>query len=343
MISVIVPVYRVEPFLCKCLDSILNQTYPDLEVILIDDGSNDNCPALCDKYAKKDSRVNVIHKRNEGQSSARNSGLNIAQGNFIGFVDSDDWIDANMYESLYDAILETGADVVTGGYRFYRPWKVENKILDGDYDGSVCMLNSIEALNMFYFGPQRFGGITNMVWTKLYRKDLLRNLRFCEGYNIGEDSEFTPRMLYKATKIAKLDKSLYTYNIHLGTDSTSGMKTTPYKIRSGVAMRRETAYFFQENYTEKVSEYTLSAYFSSLLNAYYECRIRRNKSPEFKNDAAKYLKTIRDNKREILKTNPNLKTRLFFVSPTIYCLAVWSKRTAKHLKYKLRVLVTGKN
>lgn len=327
----------------RCVDSILNQTYTNLEVILVDDGSPDNCPAICDEYAEKDSRVKVIHKANGGQSSARNAGLDIAQGDYIGFVDSDDWIDEDMYESLLKVINATGADVVTGGYRFWRPWKVENKLLDGDYDGSVCVLNNIEALNMFYFGPQMFGGITNMVWTKLYKKTLLDDLRFCEGYNMGEDSEFTPRMLYKAEKIAKLDKSLYTYNIHLGSESTSGMKITPYKINSGLTMRQKTAEFFQEHYVEKVSEYTASAYFGSLLNAYYECWIRRNKLPEFKDNAEKYLNVIQENRDEILKSNPDWKTKLFFISPTIYCMAVWTKRESKHLKYRLRVLLTGKN
>ena len=104
-ISIIVPVYNVEKYLEKCIDSILNQSYQNLEIILIDDGSTDNSGSICDEYKKKDQRVQVIHQKNQGQSSARNAGLNIAKGSYIGFVDSDDWIEQNMYEKLYKNII----------------------------------------------------------------------------------------------------------------------------------------------------------------------------------------------------------------------------------------------
>ncbi len=110
-ISVIVPIYKVEEYLHRCIDSIINQTYTNLEIILVDDGSPDNCPMICDEYAKKDSRIRVIHKKNGGLSDARNAGLEIATGEYIGFVDSDDWIHKDMYHILYKNIIEKDADI----------------------------------------------------------------------------------------------------------------------------------------------------------------------------------------------------------------------------------------
>ena len=112
-ISVIVPVYKVEKYLDKCVESIVNQTYKNLEIILVDDGSPDNCPAMCDEWAEKDERIRVIHKENGGLADARNAGMDIATGDYIGFVDSDDWIEPNMYEVLLKNALKYDADIST--------------------------------------------------------------------------------------------------------------------------------------------------------------------------------------------------------------------------------------
>ena len=115
-ISIIVPVYKVEKYLCRCLDSIVAQTFTDWECILIDDGSPDNSGKICDEYAEKDGRFRVIHQENAGVSAARNAGLDAARGEWIGFVDSDDWVESNMYEYLYNNALETKSDVVICGF-----------------------------------------------------------------------------------------------------------------------------------------------------------------------------------------------------------------------------------
>ena len=111
LISIIVPVYNMEQYLERCMESIINQTYPTLEIILVDDGSTDRSPQLCDAYAKKDSRIRVVHKPNGGLSDARNAGLAIATGTYIGYVDSDDWIELDMYERMYSACVENGAQL----------------------------------------------------------------------------------------------------------------------------------------------------------------------------------------------------------------------------------------
>ena len=116
LVSVIVPVYKVEKYLDKCVESIVGQTYKNLEIILVDDGSPDNCPAMCDKWADRDSRIKVIHKQNGGVSSARNAGIDAVQGEFIGFVDSDDWLEPDMYDCLVKNALEYNADISRCGY-----------------------------------------------------------------------------------------------------------------------------------------------------------------------------------------------------------------------------------
>ena len=121
-VSIVVPIYNVEKYLKQCIESIINQTLQDIEIILVDDGSPDNCPQICDEYAKKDSRIKVVHKKNGGLSSARNAGIEVATGDFIGFVDSDDYIELDMYEKMYNIAKENHVDFVVSDY-----YKVSDK------------------------------------------------------------------------------------------------------------------------------------------------------------------------------------------------------------------------
>ena len=118
-VSIIVPIYNVEKYLRQCLDSIVNQTLKDIEIILVDDGSTDSCPSICDEYASKDKRIIVIHKENAGLGAAYNTGLDIAKGDYIGFVESDDFIELNMYEELYERAVQTGVDLVKCNFYDY--------------------------------------------------------------------------------------------------------------------------------------------------------------------------------------------------------------------------------
>ena len=120
-VSIVVPVYKVEEYIDRCLDSLLNQTLKDIEIILVDDGSPDNCPKICDEYAQKDARVRVVHKQNEGLGYARNSGMEVAVGEYIAFVDSDDFVDIRMFEELYDVARGNDSDVVYCNiYKYYK-------------------------------------------------------------------------------------------------------------------------------------------------------------------------------------------------------------------------------
>ncbi len=179
-LSIIVPVYRVEPYLRRCVDSILAQTFRDFELILVDDGSPDGCPAICDEYAAKDSRVLVIHQENRGVSAARNAALDIARGSYIGFVDSDDWIDPQMYEKLITAIQENHRDVAICGVTYINEQKEPYRTDltgKGFYDQEQLIL---ELFGM----PNRIGG---GVCNKLFSGERLKEIRFDPNLAYAED------------------------------------------------------------------------------------------------------------------------------------------------------------
>ena len=204
-VSIIIPVYSVEKYLDKCLDSVVNQTYTNLEIILVDDGSPDNCPAMCDAWKSRDPRIHVIHQKNGGLSVARNEGMKLATGEFIGFVDSDDWIERNMVERLLSALLETDADIATCCFQQEREGSKDNK----EYRKSLerKLLSSDEALKLLFLG-KRF--IQNVVWNKLYRRAVISDLLFLVG-KLYEDGLWTAKALGNARKIVSIDYPLYHY------------------------------------------------------------------------------------------------------------------------------------
>ena len=199
MISVIVPVYNVEPYLRKCLDSIINQTYRDLEILVIDDGSTDGCGRICDEYAEKDERIRVFHTENRGLSCARNLGLDEAQGEWIGFVDSDDWIESDMYECLLRRAEETGADVVECG--FYREYI--NKTIERNRQSSLT--SGSDAINSLLHGQ-----LSNSVWNKLWRRECFDSVRFPEG-RLFEDIATTYQVFHSADYVSSLEEIKYHY------------------------------------------------------------------------------------------------------------------------------------
>ena len=196
MISVIVPVYNVEPYLCQCLDSILTQTYQNIEIILINDGSTDASPKICDKYGKRDRRIIVFHTENHGLSAARNLGIKNAHGEWIMFVDSDDWVEPGFCELPYNAAVEKRADLVI----------FERALLDADgnetgkkyhLSGMISERTAVECGRP-------------AVWNKLYRKQLFRTIRYPEG-RLFEDVATTHRVIHEAGRIVALDETLYNY------------------------------------------------------------------------------------------------------------------------------------
>lgn len=208
-VSVIVPVYNVEPYLRRCLDSILAQTFQDFELIIVDDGSTDGCGAICDEYASSDARVRVIHKKNAGVSTARNTGLDAAIGQYVYFCDSDDSILPETLQSTVMLAEENSADAVS--FNFSRGEKKQN--LDGSV--SVVDLSGIDTRYEYLFGKPLFHNGCWEVWTFLFTRSVIEenNIRFClECNNYAEDLGFTLNYLMFGTKLVEFNKELYCYD-----------------------------------------------------------------------------------------------------------------------------------
>ncbi len=210
-ISIIVPVYKVEAYLDRCVNSILNQTFKDFELILVDDGSPDRCPQMCDEWAEKDDRIKVIHKENGGLSSARNVGLKIASGNYIGFVDSDDWIVLDMYEILYSLIIKYDADISCGQL------KIVNDFIPYIKEKNIIKVNSQNEYAEKYF-KIKSNDTVHYVVNKLYKSYVAKSMIFPEGL-INEDVEGFFRALIAAKKVVSTSKVVYFY--YKNTDSIS--------------------------------------------------------------------------------------------------------------------------
>lgn len=201
-ISIIIPVYDVEPYLERCIDSVINQTYKNLEIILVDDGSPDSCGEICDVYAKKDSRTKVIHKENSGLSDARNRGLDIATGDYIGFVDSDDYVAEDMFETLYNILKTYKADIST--VSFYEMFN--GKLIGVKDSGKLEVMNRTEALKELYIDDK----IQSYSWNKLFKKELFTDVRFPSGKNF-EDIPTTLLLFEKSNIVVRLEEPKYYY------------------------------------------------------------------------------------------------------------------------------------
>lgn len=216
--SVILPVYKVEKYLCECVDSILGQTYTDFEVILVDDGSPDSCPQICEEYARKDDRVKVLHKENGGQASARNAGLDIAKGEYICFVDSDDyWIDNSVLERLAEKTVSV-PDIIH--FKFVEWFENSGKIQPCRFDYQVRQTG--RSLAEVYCDLIDKDAYYNSAWSKAIRRSLLvdHDIRFEEGI-VGEDNEWYYHVVMAAQDLILINEPLYVYRRRCGSTTTS--------------------------------------------------------------------------------------------------------------------------
>lgn len=204
-VSVIVPVYQVGQYLRQCLDSILNQTFKDIEVILIDDGSKDNSGKICDEYALNDNRVKVIHQKNMGLSDARNSGMNLMSGKYFMFVDSDDYVSELMIEKLYIRAVETDADVVCCNFEYF--WENNEKESFSTKEKTE-ELNSSEIFN--HRKNEKNYGFWTVAWNKLHKSSSMNSFRFRSG-KIHEDEFWANDIYQKDLKVVTIEDSLYYY------------------------------------------------------------------------------------------------------------------------------------
>ncbi len=211
-VSIIVPVYGVEAYLPACVDSLLAQTYKNLEIILVDDESPDGCPAICDAYAVQDPRVTVIHKKNGGAASARNVGLDAARGDYISLVDSDDWVSKNFIEFLLQLLWETHSDVSVCSFsNVFRNGRTENPIAYPH----LATVSQVDFLERFLVD-----WTCGMATNKLFRADVLNNVRYEEGHKI-DDEFFTYKAIMNCNQVVISDEILYWYRMRKSSVMTS--------------------------------------------------------------------------------------------------------------------------
>ena len=210
LVSIIVPAYNVEKYIKRCINSIINQTYKNIEIILVDDGSTDETGKICDFFGKKDERIKVIHKKNGGLSDARNYGIDIATGNYILLIDSDDYVDLEIVEFLYNNLKENNADISTC---LHKKFKESNNENSKDYKkNNNTILKTEDALeNLFYLK-----NLTVSAWGKLYKKELFKNIRYPKG-KLYEDLPTTYRLFSKSNTISINTKRMYYYLIREGS------------------------------------------------------------------------------------------------------------------------------
>ena len=298
-ISIIIPIYNVEQYLPQCLDSIINQTYKNLEIILINDGSTDNSGKICDNYAKVDNRIHVFHKKNEGVSSARNLGLEKCTGDFIGFIDPDDFIELNMYELLYNEQQKTNADIVWCNYSLYYSL---NKQIFGEINSNITYnLLNINEKNDFYSDLFYKYNMKAYLWNKLYQKEIFSNIKF-PYKKIFEDLFVFIYLISKANKISFINKKLYYYRQRVNSicnkthiHSTFNIDMIESYIKSSIDYK----YFSNNNNVSNILSFHTYLFVLKNILFYQKCNLYKSEK-----------KYIISQLKLLLKTNISIKNKI---------------------------------
>ncbi|GAB6168244.1 glycosyltransferase family 2 protein [Clostridium carnis] len=320
MITVIVPVYNVQKYLSKCIDSIINQTYRDLEIILVNDGSTDISGEICDKYKLKDDRIRVIHKKNGGLSEARNAGLDVAKGDYIAFLDSDDWVDKELYDTLYKLSTKYNSDISICNFKYCHN---EEEKLNNSYKEIVY--SNIDAMKQIY--DKNYIQII-VAWNKLYKREIFNDLRYPKG-KIHEDEFLTPIILYKANKISYIEKELIYYRQTPNSIMNREFNITRLDYLEALDNRIN---FFKSNNLNYLYKQTVATKVSILIKFYYKVK-ESNIDNKFQvmeklnNDLAKmkydYINMYSKNKIQIL---------IFKFSPELYKVLVYFFSQIRRIK-----------
>jgi len=222
-VSVVVPIYNVEKYLCPCIDSILNQTLKDIEIILVDDGSPDRCPIIVDEYADKDPRIIVVHQKNNGYSTAVNKGISIAKGEYIGIIESDDWIEPNMYELLYKSAKKSDTDITKGMFSIYNstlPKEQQDKLFI-----NPCKVDLRYAPNNVFSAKEwsQIVGFHASIWSSIYRADFIKKIKLVDTAGASyQDFPFMIDFVTKAKRITVVKRIL----VHWRNDPDQGNSTS---------------------------------------------------------------------------------------------------------------------
>jgi glycosyltransferase involved in cell wall biosynthesis len=268
LVSVVIPVYNTEKYLIKCIDSVLNQTYKNIEIILVDDGSKDSCPAICDRYALLDKRIKVIHKENGGVSDSRNAGIRSANGDYITFIDSDDLIETEMLETAVKEMEKTCSDVVVWGYCSDNVNENEFIISTKVHLPVPCLCS--KGSNSDFFLDNVKSGITGYVWNKLYRLDLIKKycVTFEKDLPLFEDMIFNSAILVKAKQISFIPIAFSHYIQRNSTTLGKKLYNNHYELKmKACEAKRQLLLQYGVNET-KVSEYASNDYFTALKSTF---------------------------------------------------------------------------
>lgn len=314
-ISVIIPAYKVEAYIGKCIESVAGQTYDNMEIILVDDGSPDRCGEICEEYAQKDARIKVVHRQNGGLSAARNSGLEAATGKYVLFVDSDDYIHKNMVERMYNVAVEKQADVVVCDYM-----KVDEgeEAAQTQESGDVIEITDENRLD-YMFGNTKI--VFTVTWNKLYKRDLFQNIRFPEG-KVHEDEFVTYKILHLAEKVYYLKEELYYYVQR--KSSIMGEGANVKTLQRLDAFQERIQYYRSRKMTSY--EYQMLNNYRYFLNDFLDKVYKQGKCT--KAEVKPYVQFIRkENLLHIWKYNISFKTKLGYV---LYALAPGLYDKMKH-------------
>ena len=299
LISIIIPVYKVEKYLDRCLESVVNQTYKNLEIILIDDSSPDNCPKMCDEWAEKDSRIKVLHIENKGVANARNIGLSIATGDYIGFVDSDDYIELNMYEVLLSNLVDTNSDISVCGYQINE---------ETDVDSNYHSVSQFDALKMICVGDYKYG----VLWNKLYKRSVVDGI-IMPNFVCSEDLVYNYYAFKNAASIVECDSKLYHY-----CQNENSTVHSEFKIGAFDAVTAKEIILNNEKGT-KLEPYAIKGLINScfvVLSGIIQSGKFFDKYDYLRNNIYKYKKTIYGS--SLYSKEDRIKTRTLMFSKRLY-------------------------
>lgn len=317
LVSIVVPVYKVEKYLNKCIESILNQTYKYIEIILVDDGSPDSCPEICDYYDKKDKRIKVIHQENHGLAAARNVGMTYAKGKYITFIDSDDYVGIHYVESLYNAIVFSDADMSICDYI-----KVEDDCGKEAKNATYIVLDNVECLKDIY--QPTWHGMEFVAWGKLYNIQLFKKNNICypEG-KIHEDAFVTYKLIYNAKKIVFTKEILYFYRQRENSIMTSHFSL---KRLDKIEALRTACLYYEKGKEDVLLSMAANDYFQNCICIYGELEKYQSKLKTKIFEEKRLIKQYRkDIKTILLKVNLPIQKKIVYILFGLFPSKQWSK------------------
>ena len=343
-VSVIVPVYNAEEFLRRCVDSVLKQTYDNIELILINDGSADKSGVICDTYAEKDCRVRVVHQKNMGVSAARNAGIDLSTGDYLQFVDSDDYVDGNMTDTLVSAIERNSASLVICGYKMIDA--ANRECIQSNYSEKEGLYSFSEILNIF--DDLCLNLVINTTWNKMYQAQIIKenSILFENNLDFGEDLSFNLEVIKKGISFEIISECLYNYIIYNnGNTLTNKKRENKYEIRKMLFEKQLALYENASQYSYQIrnlefdySKMLISIDILQIANNYnlktyksYHKKAREIRADRVLNKSINYLefKTPQD-----LLMNFFIKKEWYFL---IYLVAI----TKQYLKERMPDLFSG--